>query len=378
MEQLEGTESLGQVIVGELVAGRYQVESLVARGAMGAVYRAIQQPLGRRVALKVLDVRWGDVEGVDYAKTFLEEAATLARLEHANTVRVYDYGEWEGRHFLVMEYVEGFSLGRYLAAGPMPASRLLPIMIQICGALQEAHGNGMIHRDLKPGNVLITRHAGSLDVVKLVDFGLVASFWDGTSGRSRQLMGTPQYMAPEQIRDEACGPRTDIYALGVLMYRALTGEGPFARDSVQKVLQAQLHEEPWPFRDVNLELDVPPSLEWVVFRCLRKDPKERFSSVGELIRALRVCQLAVDEPWAKSLELGIDEGSTVLPKDITETSQSSVRLNRAFVERIVRESDTQKPGYGAVTLMLMVFVVFAVGIALGLLLGGDIALPMTG
>jgi serine/threonine protein kinase len=329
-------ETPADPLVGVLLADRYRITSVIARGAMGTVYLGEQHPLNRPVAVKVLhSVGEGDDPEV-FLERFQREASTLARLQHPNTVRVYDFGTWGGLTYLVMEYVDGFSLRRLQAAGPIPPSRAINIALQICSALQEAHALGLIHRDLKPANVLITRHAGALDVVKVVDFGLAKGFFGSEHELTAagQVLGTPMYMSPEQIRDEPCDPRSDIYSLGVLLYRSLTGKTPFAKGSTATMLMANLYDAPKTFHEVAPEVDVPPSLEFVVLRCLEKLPADRFANVLELRKALGACQIALDEPAYRWIELAVEDGHTVLPDEITEgTHSASLRVVSGSFER---------------------------------------------
>ncbi len=317
-------------LLGQVVDGRYELREVIARGAMGAVYLARQMPLDRPVALKVLDPVSVVGDFSVFEERFLREASTLARLQHPNTVRVFDYGSWEGRAFLVMEYVDGYSLRRLFAGGPMPPGRMIKIGMQLCGALYEAHSLGLIHRDLKPANVLLTRHPGALDVVKVVDFGLAKGFHSGDADLTQagQVMGTPMFMAPEQIRDEACDPRVDIYALGVLFFRGLTGHTPVPKGKTMAVLMANLHDPPRSFAAVNPDLDLPPVLEWVIMRCLEKEPEARFANVMELRKGLKACMLALEDPNMRDLAIDIDEGMAVLPDDYTESSIGTGRLPR--------------------------------------------------
>ncbi len=321
-------------LIGQVIDGRYRLRKSIARGAMGAVYLAEQMPLARPVAVKLLDPAQDAEEPHKFEERFLREAATLARLQHPNTVRVYDYGRWRGRTFLVMEYVDGYSLRRLHASGPIPPSRLLHIVIQMTGALQEAHSLGLFHRDLKPANVLLTRHPGALDVVKIVDFGLAKGFHDGEAEitNAGQVLGTPMYMAPEQIRDEDCDQRIDVYALGVLLFRGLTGKAPFPKSKTAAVLVAHLNDPVPAFADVTPELDVPPALEMVVRKCMEKNRDDRFANVAELRKALQACVLALEEPSLRHLALSVDDGYTVLPDEVSEASHSSLR--------IVRHADT--------------------------------------
>lgn len=321
-------------LLGRTIGKRYVLEKRIARGAMGCVYQARQDPLDRPVAIKVLDPKGATEDAETFQARFAREASTLARLQHPNSVRVYDFGEWRNHTYLVMEYVDGYSLRRLQAGGPVPATRLLHIATQICDALQEAHALGLIHRDLKPANVLLTRHAGALDVVKVVDFGLAKEFHGSDDlTMAGQVLGTPMYMAPEQIRDEAVDQRTDIYALGVLMYRALTGKTPFEKGKAMKVLMAHLKQAPPSFAEANPAVDVPPALEWVVQTCLAKKPEHRFANVVELKKALEAVKLAYEEPSMWDLDLALHEGHTVLPEDLCETTGASMKLRKVAPER---------------------------------------------
>ncbi|MCA9491236.1 MAG: serine/threonine protein kinase, partial [Myxococcales bacterium] len=205
---------------GQRIADRYAVGRPIARGSMGVVYEAIQEPLGRKVALKVLDIRAGDTSATAanrHRERFLREASLLSALSHPNTVRVFDFGVHDGLTYLVMEYVDGPTLREILRAGPMDPLRAVRITRQICGSLDEAHERGKVHRDLKPANVMIARDQDGEDLVKVVDFGLVKEMEDAVHMTGDNMMvGTPMYMAPEQIRGRKVDQRCDIYALGVV------------------------------------------------------------------------------------------------------------------------------------------------------------------
>jgi serine/threonine-protein kinase len=285
-----------------------------------------------QTAVKLLDPV-GPVDDYDtFEGRFLREASTLARLQHPNSVRVYDYGHWKNRTFLVMEYVDGYSLKRLLAGGPVPPSRMIDIAMQMCGALFEAHSLGLIHRDLKPGNVLLTRHAGALDVVKVVDFGLAKGYYPGDPELTAngQVLGTPLYMPPEQIRDEECDQRVDIYALGVLLYRGFTGSTPFPVGKTMDTLMANLHDTPRSFAEVAPDIDLPPVLEYVTMRCLEKAAEDRFANVMELRKALQACSKAVRSPAWRGISISLEGGLAVLPDEYTESSVSSARASASM------------------------------------------------
>lgn len=281
-------------LLGETIDGRWTLERLIAKGAMGAVYLARQRRLDRHVAVKLLDLEGTTDEPEILVERFHREAAILARLRHANTVRVFDAGEWRGRLYLVMEHIEGGSLKRLFSTGPVPAPRLVHVVRQIAAALHEAHALGLIHRDLKPANILLTRIAHQSDVVKVVDFGLAKDCFGCAELTSEgRVLGTPMYMAPEQVRDESADGRADLYAIGVLMFVGLTGQHPFSLGPASQVMVAHLDEAVPTFSEVAPHLHLPPVVEWTVRTALAKDRSERFASAVELDKALVLCLRAL-------------------------------------------------------------------------------------
>lgn len=282
-----------------IIDGRYELLERIARGSMGTVYRARQLNLQRTVAVKVLDIDPGLVGATDrqeHHRRFLNEAATLSRLNHPNTVRVFDFGISNDKPYLVMEFVNGMSLHRLLKEEGISPLRAVRIARQICQSLSEAHERGLVHRDLKPANLLITR-ASDHDMVKVVDFGLVKEIGDAvTMTGDGVLLGTPLYMSPEQIRGHSVDQRCDIYAIGVLLYQCITGRPPFQEKQTAALLMAHLNSDPMSFELARPDLDLPECIEWTVMRCLEKDRDERIYSVLELERALKVCEAALLKP----------------------------------------------------------------------------------
>ncbi|MEZ4251294.1 MAG: serine/threonine-protein kinase [Polyangiales bacterium] len=282
--------------VGLVLDGKYEVVALLARGGMGRVYRAVQRPLNREVAVKILDLDQLDAraKGADFARRFFLEAAACAKLNHPNTVVVYDYGQAaEDVFYIAMELLEGHTLDQALEhQAPLEPARVKHVGLQICGSIGEAHERGMIHRDLKPSNVMLCVRGADPDFVKVLDFGLVKQADDAGLTQSGALLGTPRYIAPEQIGSSDVGPESDVYSLGACLYHCLTGRPPFDSDSKFVLLASHMNVEPTPIHDVVPDSPASPELAAVVMRCLRKDPTMRFRSMAELVEAL----LATPEP----------------------------------------------------------------------------------
>ncbi len=276
---------------GRIVAGRYKIERLIARGGMAVVHQAIELGLERRVALKVLAPPPED-DSENFRERFRLEARTLAAMNHPNIVTCYDFGELrDGSCYLAMELVSGPRLTDLTQAGPMNPLRTVRLMLQVCAALYYAHKQGVIHRDLKTSNLLITEDAEGTEVVKVVDFGLVkVQEFDQSLTRDGVVVGSPHCMSPEQIRgNQEVDCRTDIYALGVILFRCLTGIFPFHGANATATMIAHL-EEPIPaFFRAAPGVVVAPELEFVVRRCLAKAPEERYPDVRSLAADLRSC-----------------------------------------------------------------------------------------
>jgi len=269
-------------LLGVTVAGRYRVVRLVARGGMGRIYLAEQLPLGRSVALKVLEARAVQREqDPEFERRFLLEAATCARLTHPNTVKVYDYGplnvNGEDTFYMAMEFIEGKTLRQALKAdGPLPASRALRIAREVARSLREAHSTGVIHRDLKPSNVMISRTPGEEETVKVVDFG-IAKVLDNDVGdltMNGKFLGSPRYMSPEIIRHGAVDHRADLYALGVLLYEMLGGRAPFQGEKAVHTMMMHVNDPP-PSIFERTGVTVPLPAEQIALACLAKRPDDR-------------------------------------------------------------------------------------------------------
>ncbi len=267
---------------GRTLMGRYRLGDVLGVGGYGAVFAAEDELLRRDVAIKVLR---HDPEDEDNSGRFLREARVLARIQHPNVVQVIDFGREDGLLFLVMERVHGVSLSRLaLDRFPLPASRVADIGIQVLRALEEAHTRGVIHRDLKPDNVLVARTREGADLVKVVDFGTAILEEPDDSFRTREglLIGTPSYMSPEQCRSKELDARSDLYAFGCLLYFLLAGRPPFRAENALDVMVAHLYHDPEPPSRVVPEVRVSPALEALTLWCLAKLPLERPPSASAL------------------------------------------------------------------------------------------------
>ncbi|WP_185923743.1 serine/threonine-protein kinase [Streptomyces sp. WAC05374] len=255
-----------------LVADRYRLESPIGRGAMGEVWRATDEVLGRPVAMKLL---LGDDSDAQTAARFRLEGQTAARLSHPHVVAVFDFGAWEGRFYLVMELVEGRSLAQELAAGgSLPAPRVAQVAAQTAAGLASAHRQGIVHRDIKPGNLM----SDADGTVKLGDFG-IARFVDDPAAaltQAGQIVGTSLYLAPERALGQPAGPASDVYSLGCVLYQLLTGRPPFHADTATAILYQHIDTVPVPPR--RLGADVPPAFENYLLGMLAKQPEERPSA----------------------------------------------------------------------------------------------------
>ncbi len=279
-------------LIGRVINERFKVVSLIARGGMGKVYRAEQAPLGRTCALKVLNPKYAGDHDPEFHKRFFLEASIASKLTHPNTVTIFDYGRTDDEiYYMAMEYLEGRTLHRTLREeGAFSEERCAHIARQVCRSLREAHSLGVIHRDLKPANIFLVEHSDERDFVKVLDFGLVKNVGDERGEDLTQaglFMGSPKYMAPEQIKGDKVDARTDIYALGIIMYEMLTGKVPFDRPNSVHIMMAHVNEPPPPLRVMNPELQINQMTEDVVFRCLEKEPDKRFASMEQLLNALK-------------------------------------------------------------------------------------------
>lgn len=267
--------------LGEVIAGRYRLDAVIGQGGMGTVFKAEHVNMGKTFALKMLDMSDPDEEAL---RRFRLEAKLASQLSHPNIVNITDFDVDKNRPFIVMDFLKGRSLDRVLKDhGTLPLDRFLNVITQACRGLGYAHKSGLVHRDIKLSNLMLVERGGEKDVVMIVDFGLVDMVTDeSTNSNSNTIVGSPYFMSPEQCKGGKIDQRSDVYSLGCVMYRCLTGQVPFQGRDVYDTFRLQVLEDPQPFSAVNPDIKLPPAIERVVLRALSKEPDARQRDMGTL------------------------------------------------------------------------------------------------
>jgi CheY-like chemotaxis protein len=288
-------------LAGTLLASRYEFQSVIGEGGGGIVFKAKHPLMDKLLAIKMLQTGQLKEEAME---RFLREARAISRLEHHNIISMHDVGFTETRQpFMVMEYVEGANLADLsIEEGALDLTYALDICMQICDGMQNAHQCGILHRDLKPRNILLKLYPDGRCLVKILDFGLAKLKELDEKGaaaeltRHGQVLGSPAYMSPEQARGKEADERSDIYSLGTILYQLVTGCPPFWGESIPEVMMKQLTEEPMKLKDMCPESSFPALLQDVIDTVMNKDPQQRYQSMGELKKALEEVKTSAAKP----------------------------------------------------------------------------------
>jgi len=321
--------------------GRYRLKRRLASGGMGEVWVAYHPSLKRDVAVKIL-CNEARMQSENAVPRFEREARATADLQHPNTVRVFDYGATaDGLLYYVMELLEGETIAEYVEReGPLPPDRAVHIIDQAARALSEAHARGIVHRDVKPENLFLTSLGGERDFVKVLDFGIAKLTEDveGDITRTGWVLGTPLYISPEVVSGRTADARSDVYALGAVLYYMLCGRPPFDSPNPGALVFAQVHHDPLPPSE-RLGSPLPEDLEALIMRSLRKEPDERYASATEFVRALARCEPAVE--WPPRTVVGTRLGSG--PPSAGDRDSTGTRVPVSGQHAIVHSTKTPLP-----------------------------------
>lgn len=336
----EPREQAGDPLVGRLIGNRYRIEAVIGRGGMGVVYRVEHVRIGKSMAMKVLH---GELaRDRDVMRRFRREAETISKLDHPNTVQIFDFGTAEGLSFLVMELLDGRDLGTVIdAEGVISFGRACGIVAQVCDSVHQAHQRGIVHRDLKPENVCVLARADQPEFAKVLDFGLAKlresrdEVGNGSVTRAGFLLGTPLYMAPEQIRSDNADERVDVYAVGAMLYKMVVGVPPFYAATPLAILTKHLTEIVVPPTVRSPQRNLPPEADAIILKALEKDPANRFQTMEEFATALRGALSQVDTP-------------TPMPRPLQLPVHAAPAATRDEFERYERRLRTQSRLMGLV------------------------------
>ncbi len=326
---------------GTLIANRYRLESEIGHGGVATVYRAVDTTLDRSVAIKILNPEW--TEDPEAVARFRREAHAAAKLNHPHIIQIFDTGEADGIYYIVMEYLPEPDLKRIIREyAPLPARKVIQVVQQCCQALAYAHSRGIVHRDVKPQNILFTDEGDA----KLSDFGIAAVAGDDALTSSGMVLATAHYMSPEQAQGKPVGPQSDLYSLGCVMYEALTGQTPFTGDTPAQIAACHVRQRPPSPRTLNA--NVLPSEEYLLNKAMAKDPARRYRSAHQMLADLE--KLAAGQELDKTGVLPVQEAAI----DTLQSPTASPAERLAF----------RRPGQPAANLSLVWTTVAAVLVAL--------------
>jgi len=300
--------------------GNYEVVGRIGRGGMGDIYKAVQKSLNRIVALKVLSPQM--CRSDEFSKRFDTEAKAISMLQHQNIVSIFEYGEEHGLKYFAMQYVDGEDMGkRLMTKKQLAVPEIIDYAKQICRGLKYAHSRNIIHRDIKPQNILIDKN----NVCRLTDFGIAKIFAETNITMTGMAVGTPEYMSPEQAEGDELDEQTDIYSLGIVIYEMLTKKPPFTGSNPVAIAYKQVHELPVP--PSALRKDTPKRLELIVLKALKKNRMERYKSVKELLENLDTVDIdeQIGSPTVALEAHKKDKGATSVERRITDRRFGSRR-----------------------------------------------------
>ena len=317
--------------------GRYQIESELGKGAMGVVYKAVDPNIGRTVALKTMRLDVHGIEEAEMLKRFKHEAVLAGVMNHANIITIYDAGDYEGVFYMAMEFMEGRTLQVVLhEQRVLPIEQVLQIAKQVCAGLDFAHQRGVIHRDIKPANIML----GADGTAKIMDFGIAKS---GTSMTTAgQVLGTPTYMSPEQVRGRNLDGRSDLFSFGVCLYEMVTGEKPFTGQNITTIIYKIMNEEPIPPRE--LDVSIHPGISAIITRCLAKNVDERYQTGAELCHDLENYKsYGSTAPATKVMSAAAADSATAIASAKSAAMQSAHELEAVTTSHIPLEEVEEAP-----------------------------------
>lgn len=328
-------------MIGQELGGRYEILTRIGGGGMALVYKAHDVLLNRKVAVKVLRQQF--VHDEEFIRRFRREGQSAAALSHPNVVSIYDVGQEEDTHYIVMEYVEGNNLNEIIKErAPLQPEEAVRIAIQICDALEHAHHNQIIHRDIKPHNILIGKNGR----VKVTDFGIARAVTSSTITQTGSMVGSVHYFSPEHAKGVATGEKSDLYSLGIVLYQMLTGKLPFLGESPISIALKHLQEHFAEPRELNPY--IPQSVENVILKAMRKNPNERYASASEMLKDLETCMQPerLNEP---KIEFNLDFDETrVMPAirgsiaDTLAAGQVAARIDKATTAAADRTASPER------------------------------------
>src|SRR5579864_5464769 len=361
----------------DILKGSFQILQKIGSGGMGAVYKALQPEMNRMVAVKILHPKLSN--RTDLASRFRREARAMSQLTHPNTVKVFLYGELDdGSLYMIMEFLDGKNLNQTVRAeGPFAMERALPILIQACGALDEAHKAGIIHRDLKPENIFLCTQGGLRDFPKVLDFGLAKvterEMRPGSIILTQEGMvfGTPEFMSPEQAQGKTLTASSDTYSLAVILYEVLTGKLPFDAKNPMEFIQLHVTAKPKPINERVPGKTFPPLLWTVLEKAMAKKPEERFASAADFANALQaVLNGATQLPpstAANGAGKAAPSSASTVPTPLAQPAVVARPAENAAAPAATRSSPLPTvPGAGRPPLMMLA------GVALAFLLVGAV------